>query len=443
MQNEKISLAGKVGFCLTNLGNIPIMTLLNTYLLIFYTDVIGVDPAVVGMLFLVSRLLDGVSDPLLGFLVDRFPTTKIGKYKPVLIIGGIVCCLNYLLVWFSPLLFPNAKILVIAISYILLGITFDLMDIPLNSLIPVLSKDEAERSLLSSIKGVSYTVGPTLLNIVAPLAISAFATPIDGYLLLIFGTVFVVLFFTIGGALLMKEQTAIDNEEAQVQTSYSWKEALPILKLRPVISLFLAMLCITAATNIFNSSMLFYLNYVLKNPKLLSIASLLGLFAALLAGIMQPYLTKKNGKLKVYLVSLIVLCLCLIGFIFFKGVVSFVFFYSGLQFFLGLTNTIQYSISADNVDLIREDVGIEATALIASLTSLIMKFAMALGGALPGFVLSFSGYVANQPQNPSAIKGIMLVTFGIPLLLYLITALLFYRGFAQQLRKKVARLQRI
>lgn len=88
------------------------------------------------------------------------------------------------------------------------------------------------------------------------------------------------------------------------------------------------------------------------------------------------------------------------------------------------------------MDLIREDIGIEATALIASLTSLIMKFAMALGEALPGFILSFSGYIANQPQSPSAIKGIMLVTFGVPLLLYLFTAILFYRGFAQQLRKK-------
>lgn len=55
------------------------MTLLNTYLLIFYTDVIGVNPALVDMLFLVSRLLDGVSDPLIGFVIDRFPRTKIGN----------------------------------------------------------------------------------------------------------------------------------------------------------------------------------------------------------------------------------------------------------------------------------------------------------------------------------------------------------------------------
>ena len=77
MNSDRLKVSEKLGFALTNLGNIPIMTLLNTYLLIFYTDVIGVNPALVGMLFLVSRLLDGVSDPLIGFVIDRFPRTTI------------------------------------------------------------------------------------------------------------------------------------------------------------------------------------------------------------------------------------------------------------------------------------------------------------------------------------------------------------------------------
>lgn len=67
IQVTKIGIIEKIGFALTNLGNIPIMTLLNTYLLIFYTDVVGIDPAIVGTLFLISRLLDGVVIPCLVF----------------------------------------------------------------------------------------------------------------------------------------------------------------------------------------------------------------------------------------------------------------------------------------------------------------------------------------------------------------------------------------
>ena len=70
-----------------------------------------------------------------------------------------------------------------------------------------------------------------------------------------------------------------------------------------------------------------------------------------------------------------------------------------------------------------------ATALIASLTSLIMKFAMAIGGAVPGFVLSFTGYAANQSQSSTAEKGILFVTFVIPLILYVVTIAVFSSGF--------------
>ena len=65
------------------------------------------------------------------------------------------------------------------------------MDIPLNSLIPVLTQEDEGRNQLSSIKGISYTVGPAILNVAAPLAIAAFATSLKGYVLLIVGTLMV------------------------------------------------------------------------------------------------------------------------------------------------------------------------------------------------------------------------------------------------------------
>ncbi|EMF0078038.1 MFS transporter [Enterococcus hirae] len=375
MQQTRISVKEKIGFALTNLGNIPVMTLLNTYLLIFYTDVIGINPAVVSTLFLVSRLLDGFSDPLLGFLIDRFPVTRFGKYRPILVLGTVICCINYLLVWFAPLLFTSQKIVVIYISYILLGITFDLMDIPLNSLIPVLTDQEADRNILSSIKGVSYTVGPTCLNILAPLILSAYNNGLSGYTLLIVGTVLVVLFFTIFGTLALKERGNEEPAELSQERGYSYKEALAILKIRPVMTLFISMLFITAASNIFSGSLLYYLNYILNDTKLLSFASFLGLFGALGAGVLVP------------------------------------------------------SLSADNVDQIKHELGIETAALIASLNSFIMKFAMAIGGAIPGFVLSYTGYVANQAQLSSASFGIIFSTFVVPLVFYLITLGVFQIGY--------------
>ncbi|MDT2674656.1 glycoside-pentoside-hexuronide (GPH):cation symporter [Enterococcus dongliensis] len=431
MQVIKIRGIEKFGFALTNLGNIPIMTLLNTYLLIFYTDVIGISPAVVGILFLCSRLLDGVSDPVLGFLIDRFPNTKFGKYKPILILGTIICCLNYLLVWFSPLLFLDQKIVAISVSYILLGITFDLMDIPLNSLIPVLTNRESERNVLSSIKGISYTVGPTILNIIAPLILARHNSKINGYIFLIVGTVFVVAFFTIIGTLTLRERvtTQVDCSK-EIKKRYSIKDVLKILKIREVVTLFISMLFITAATNIFNGSLLYYLNYIIKDTRLLSLASFLGLFGALGAGILVPSLSKKFGKTRLYTFALLIISLAMIFLIFLENSRDiFLICYVMIQFGLGFTNTLQYSISANNVDIVRIKLGFESAGLIASLNSLIMKFGMAMGGAIPGFILSYTGYVANKEQVDSASIGIIIATFVIPLILYVLTIAIFNYGY--------------
>lgn len=89
-----------------NIGNIPLMTLLSTFFLIFYTDVVGLDPAALATLFLISKVVDGISDPLMGFLLDKFPITKMGKFRPMLMLGTVICVINYILLWFGAVWSP-------------------------------------------------------------------------------------------------------------------------------------------------------------------------------------------------------------------------------------------------------------------------------------------------------------------------------------------------
>ena len=66
--NEKIGLKEKISFAFANMGNIPVTALVNSFLLIFYTNVVGLDPAACATLFLIARILDGVNDPIVGSL---------------------------------------------------------------------------------------------------------------------------------------------------------------------------------------------------------------------------------------------------------------------------------------------------------------------------------------------------------------------------------------
>ena len=117
--------------------------------------------------------------------------------------------------------------------------------------------------------------------------LASYSNQVSGYLLLIIGTVIVVAFFTIIGTLTLKERVIeeIDHTKEK-KKNYSIKDAVKILKVREVATLFISMLFITAATNIFNGSLLYYLSYIIKDTRLLSLASFLGLFGALGAGVM-------------------------------------------------------------------------------------------------------------------------------------------------------------
>ena len=101
-QQSLLSFREKLAFFTVNIGNIPIMTLLGSFLLLFYTDVVGLDPIQIGTLFLFSRVLDGLNDPIMGFVIDHLPRTKWGRFRPYLILGTVILCLNYLVLWLGP-----------------------------------------------------------------------------------------------------------------------------------------------------------------------------------------------------------------------------------------------------------------------------------------------------------------------------------------------------
>lgn len=124
MNQDKVTLKEKISYVFVNLGNIPITTLISSYLLIFYTTVCGMNPAACATLFLIARILDGLNDPLVGFIIDHLPNTKYGHFRPSLIIGTILCSLNYLLLWFGPMMASAGKLAIAYVSYLLIGVLF-------------------------------------------------------------------------------------------------------------------------------------------------------------------------------------------------------------------------------------------------------------------------------------------------------------------------------
>lgn len=115
----------------------------------FYTDVFGLSAGIMGTLFLVSRVLDAVTDPLMGLLVDR-TRTRHGQFRPFLLWGaipfGIVCVLTF----YTPDFSAQGKIIYACVTYILLTLVYTFVNVPYCAMPGVITADPKERHALQS-----------------------------------------------------------------------------------------------------------------------------------------------------------------------------------------------------------------------------------------------------------------------------------------------------
>jgi GPH family glycoside/pentoside/hexuronide:cation symporter/glucuronide carrier protein len=428
---DRIGIGEKISFGIVNIGNIPIQTLLNGFLMIFYTDVVGLNPAAIATLFLLARVIDGINDPIMGFVIDHLPRTKMGRFRSYLLFGAVICCANFLLVWFGPLWAPAGKLAIAYISYLILGITFDLMDIPLNSMIPVMTDNDRERNSLSAIKGAAYMAGMMLLNMSFPLILANASSPRSGYYTLILTGTAIVLVFTVIGVRGIRERI----EPVNAEEKYKLKDIIPILTSRPVLVMLSVSLISFAGGMIGNGCAMYFYTYVLdKRLDVFGLTALLSFAGMLPFMILTPLFANRYGKKPVYLIGLIIASLIpLLRLINVTNIPLLLVVTVLLGIGSGLSQTLGYGLQADNVDYVEYTRKQRAEGAIASLNSFIVKAAMGIGGAIPGYILAATGYVPNQAQSDVTKAGIIAAVIIAPAAFNLISLFIF--GFGYNINK--------
>jgi len=428
----------KALFFMVNFGNVPIMTLIGGFLLIFYTDVAGLDPITVGAIFLITRIIDAFNDPLMGYIVDHLPKTKWGRFRPYIVLGSMICAVNYIILWLGPGFAPvGAKLLWVFISYILFGFTFDLMDIPLNSMIPVMSETGKTRDTLSLIKSFGYTFGGIIIYVITVPFVSSFPTPLIGYSFFIVVVSLFVVFASLIGTLGIKERIEPTKKE-----KYNFKEFLKVLSSKPVYTHFFSSLSSSIGGGAMATALIYFLTYVVEMPEVLGIFAILLVLGTFIGmGLGKSILNKYGKKYTLVLGSFIGnIPLFFILLVNPKNLVAICLIYAISGIGRGLGMLVGYGLQADNTDYIEWKQGTRTEGAIASLVSLVMKGGMGVGTALVAFVLGLSGYVANVSQSPSAIIGINMIFIIIPASLGLISGLiiLFFYPLTKELNKKIA-----
>lgn len=425
MNQDKIKMREKLSFAMANFGNIPIMTLINGYLLIFYTNICGLSPAACATLFLIARFLDAINDPLVGFIIDHLPTRKMGHFRPTLILGTILCSANFLLLWFGPMLSTSGKLAIAYVSYILLGVLFPVMDISLNSLLPVMTEDMKERNSLSSIKGLAYVIGALVIGVAAPLILGDTSNK-QGYINLVLIMTAVIFFFSIIGTMGVKERV-----KPQMENSYSVKELFKILSQKPVYITFLAVLLYSIGSNIVNAANTYFYTYIFEDLTLASIITLITCVAVFPATMVIGNLIGRFGKKKMYAIGLALAGLApIIRLLDVRSIPLLIVSVLIAGIGAGFAAPLNYGIQADNTDYIEVSMGIRAEGAVASLSSFVFKCAMGIGGAIPGYLLQLAGFDSKAAvQNDDVINVIVLCVLILPAIVNVVAIVIFSKGY--------------
>lgn len=425
MNQDKIKMREKLSFAMANFGNIPIMTLINGYLLIFYTNICGLSPAACATLFLIARFLDAINDPLVGFIIDHLPTRKMGHFRPTLILGTILCSVNFLLLWFGPMLSTSGKLAIAYVSYILLGVLFPVMDISLNSLLPVMTEDMKERNSLSTIKGLAYVIGALVIGVAAPLILGDTSNK-QGYINLVLIMTAVIFFFSIIGTMGVKERV-----KPQMENSYSVKELFKILSQKPVYITFLAVLLYSIGSNIVNAANTYFYTYIFEDLTLASIITLITCVAVFPATMVIGNLIGRFGKKKMYAIGLALAGLApIIRLLDVRSIPLLIVSVLIAGIGAGFAASLNYGIQADNTDYIEVSMGIRAEGAVASLSSFVSKCAMGIGGAIPGYLLQLAGFDSKAAvQNDDVINVIVLCVLILPAIVNVVAIVIFSKGY--------------
>ena len=428
---DKIKFLEKLSFFFATMSSGPILTLTGSFLMIFYTDVIGLNPIAIGTLFLISRIVDALNDPITGYFIDRMPRTKAGKFRSLLMIGGLIASLNFALMWFGPAWSPVGKLAIAYVSYLLLGITYDIFDIAKNSLLPAMTANPKERSSLGAIGAIGGIVGGMVFSIVAPIILAAGNSNLESYTKLILIVSVTVIFMTSFGGLFIKERVIPAGED----TNSSLKEYLKIFVQGPVLALLGFNLMFATGYYLYQAVNAYFFTYVMKDLALLGSVSAMMLVGLLPGIFLSGLITRKLGKKRAMILAAV---LMMLGFMLrWIAPTSAILIYVSTifaGFTFGLWMPVSMVLTADVIDYIEFKMDHRSEPAVASINSFISKAGNSLGGAIPGFALGLAGYIAGSQQQPSsAISAITILSVGVPVFFFLAAALIF--GFGWKLDK--------
>ena len=425
----------KVGYGLGDMASNFYMGFFGLFLLYYYTDVFGISPAAAATMLLVTKVVDAISDPAMGLIADR-TTSRWGRYRPYLLWVAVPYAILGYMLFLGPELSDTGKLIYAYVTYTFVMLAYTAINVPYSALLAVISPVAEERTKATQFRFVFASLGT--------LCVGAFATPLVRWLggddevlgfrltIILFAVLSVLIFWIT--FVTTRERIQPAAHDSSVRDDFS---AL-LQNISWIVLVATGILVVVGLIARF-ASIVFYLKYYMlddgsrmflifdRTAFLISC----GLIGQLIGALMTPLLAARFEKhhlvLGMNLLHAILLAFCftipaeqyaLIVIVHSLGILTF-----------GVIITLLFSMYTDCAEYGEWRTGKNTAGLTVSASMFSLKFGSAVGGALPGFMLAWFGFVANEVQTESAITGIRLMFNVLPAIFFLLGGLMmfFYR----------------
>ncbi len=446
---EPLGFREKLGYGLGDTASNFFFQVFNIFLLYYYTDIFGLSAAAVGTMFLVTKIVDAVSDPIMGLIADR-TNSRWGKFRPYLLWAAIPYGVCGYAMFANPDLSDSSKLVYAYVTYTLMMLAYTAINVPYSALMGVISPSSTERTKVASYRFICAFAAAWLIG--------TFVTPLKNLLgggdealgfqltMVIFAVLSVVLFWITFAT--TKERVAPVQEKADIRLDIQ-----AMLGNGPWIALFIAALFTLMNAAVRNGSLLYYFKYYVGDdgaPIFLifdrtAVFMSLGLMVMIGGIALTKTLCDFFEKRSLLIVLTILNAVSMAAFyitppdeywlmVFINCIGTFV---------IGPTPALVWAMYADTADYGEWKTGRRTTALVFSSLQFAQKMGLAVGAGLAGVMLGYFGFVANEVQTEESLAGIRFMFSVIPAMLALAgaAAIFFYRINSETIRRFERELQ--
>lgn len=437
----KLSGKEKVSYGLGAVGKDMVYMLSASYILYYYQDILHVSAIAMGIILMAARVFDAFNDPIMGVVVAK-TRTKWGKFRPWLLIGTITnAVILYIMFAAPPALNGSGLVAYAAITYILWGVTYTMMDIPFWSMIPAFTEGGKEREGLTTLARSCAGVGSAIITIITMKCVYILGQGNERTGFKLFALIVAILFilFTTFACIMIKEKSTVDVDSPSVKQMFK-----ALVQNDQAMTVVVTIVLINCALYITSNLLIYFFKYDFGGKTWYDSYTLFNTFGGAIQILSMmlffPLLRKFMSTMKVFYLSIV---LAVLGYasllvISFTAMSSvYLLFIPGFLVFtaFGMLTVLTTVFLANTVDYGELKNNRRDESVIFSMQTFVVKLASGVAALIASICLMVcnlsddTSQAAGVVDAASSVVGLRMTMALIPIIGLVIAVIVFYKKY--------------